>query len=137
VIEEVAKAHFGLYLAEPAAKERRARDPLFSHAEKHMLAALPTVPMGDRLPAAIGTDRVAQIMADAHEGRLVRAREAAMYFDLSSGEVTVPLEIVSLNRSRELILFALEAFDDALVGYTEHSYKLSERNDAIFAALAG
>jgi AbiV family abortive infection protein len=136
-LEEVAKAHLGLYLAEPAAKERRAKDPLFNHAKKHALAALPTVPMCDRLPAAIGVDRVAQIMTDAHEGRLARAREEALYFELNSGEVTVPIEVVPPNRSRELILFAIEAFDDALVGYTEHSYKLRERTDAIFSALAG
>lgn len=127
----------GICLPAVDAREQRRRDPLYSHRMKHLLAALPSVAMGERLPSAISSERVAALMQDAQEGRLVAEREAALYFEVSKGSIAVPQDSIQPQRSRELILFAIEAFDDALVGYTELTFALGRRTDTLFAVVAG
>ena len=65
-------------------------------------------------------------------GRLVPLREAALYVEQRRAALNAPKAVVSKSTGRELLLLAVEAFDDALVGYTNHSFQLSEQTDAVF-----
>ncbi len=38
--------------------------------------------------------------------------------------------------SRALLLFAIESFDDNLVGYTEYSMNISQKTDEIFEEIS-
>jgi AbiV family abortive infection protein len=135
-LEETAKAHVGMFRAAGRSEAPRFKDPLFHHGKKHRLAAAPTVAMGARLPAAIGEDRVRDLVADAQTGALVRLRESALYFSSDKGQVVAPVDLISRERARELILFAIEVFDDGMVGYTDHSYEIGNHLDHIFTMIA-
>jgi AbiV family abortive infection protein len=122
-IEEIAKAHIGSFRRsiEPI---KRSKDPLFRHAAKHSLAIGPTVAMGDRLREAIGEDRMQALLHAAHAGEFARIREAALYVSNTHGKLQSPAHAIPTDLARELILLAIEAFDDGLVGSTKRSMVL-------------
>jgi AbiV family abortive infection protein len=130
-LEETAKVHIGTFRRSTTPVARR-KDPLFGHAEKHKLALGPTVAMGSRLQAAIGENRMRELMELGQAGGLVKIREAALYFAQDAGGLVTPSNAVSFDTSRELLLLAIEAFDDGLVGYTNRSLELSEATDVLF-----
>ena len=55
------------------------------------------------------------------------------YFQRINDKLVVPSYVLSSSLSRSLLLFAIEAFDDALVGSTNYSMKISEETDEMFA----
>jgi len=120
-----------------AAPVKRSKDPLYKHGEKHRLALGPTVAMGSRLQAAIGEGRMRELIALAGSGGLVILREAALYVEQKDGALSTPETSVPRSTARELLLLAVEAFDDALVGYTSRSIELSARTDKVFEMWAG
>lgn len=134
-IEETAKVHIGSFRrsTEPVA---RRKDPLYGHAEKHKLALGPTVAMGSKLQAAIGEERTHELIALAHAGDLAKIREAALYVAQDAGWLVTPSSAVSPQTARELLLLAIAAFDDGLVGYTGRSMELGQATDALFARWA-
>ena len=133
-IEEIAKAHIGSFRksSQPVA---RSKDPLFRHSAKHTLALGPTVAMGGRLQGAIGERRMLELLDAGHAEEFVRLRESALYISSKSGKVIAPAQAVPEQLARELILLAIEAFDDGLVGYTERSMALGDETDELFAGL--
>ncbi|MCK1639414.1 AbiV family abortive infection protein [Bradyrhizobium sp. 157] len=134
-IEETAKVHIGSFRRSTTPVARR-KDPLYGHAEKHKLALGPTVAMGNRLQAAIGEDRMRELMEQGQAGDLVKIREAALYVEQGAGGLVTPSSAVSPQTSRELLLLAIEAFDDALVGFTSRSLELGQATDALFSRWA-
>lgn len=130
-LEETSKAYIGMY-RRGAAPVNRSKDPLYKHGEKHRLALGPTVAMGSRLQAAIGEIRMHELIALAGSGGFVALREAALYVEQKDGALSIPTTSVPRSTARELLLLAVEAFDDALVGYTSQSIELSARTDKVF-----
>ena len=130
-LEETSKAHMGMY-RQGAAPVKRSKDSLYKHGEKHRLALGPTVAMGSRLQAAIGEGRMRELIAMAGSGSFVLLREAALYVEQKDGALSIPATCVPRSTARELLLLAVEAFDDALVGYTSRSMELSARADKVF-----
>ena len=135
-LEEISKVHVGMFRRSPL-PVKRSRDPLYRHDEKHRLAAAPSIAMGSRLQAAIGEARMNELIGLARSGGLVHMREAALYVEQKNGALSIPRNAFSISTARELLLLALEAFDDALVGYTSHSLELGNQTDSIFAKWAG
>jgi AbiV family abortive infection protein len=134
-IEETAKVHIGLFRRSAIPVARR-KDPLYVHGEKHKLALGPTVAMGGRLQVAIGEKRMHEVIGQAQTGDLVKIREAALYVAQETGGLVTPKSAVSPETSRELLLLAIEAFDDGLVGYTGRSIEFSRATDALFSKWA-
>lgn len=134
-LEEAAKVHLGMYrrATEPAP---RRKDPLYRHDEKHRLALGPTVAMGSRLQHAIGAARMKELMEQAHNGGFMALREAALYVAQDGDTLHAPAQVVAPSTARELLLLAIEAFDDGLVGYTDRTFALGEETDRIFARWA-
>ena len=96
------------------------------------MAALPTVPMGQRLEDALGKEELQRIMNMAQNAGFVQARENSLYFQRENDNLVVPSEKIDKNLARSLALFAIEVFDDALVGMTNHSYEMDDITDALF-----
>ena len=130
-LEEIAKVHVGMF-RRSGEKVQRRKDPLFHHAEKHRLAAVPTIAMGSRLQRVFGEERMHALMDKAATGGLISVREAALYLTNNGGELIIPKVAVDPALSRDLLLFAIEAFDDALVGFTTNSFALAETTDNLF-----
>lgn len=134
-IEETSKLHVGKYRRATEPVPRR-KDPLYRHSEKHHLALGPTVAMGGRLNKALGDERLGELMLMAQLGELVRLRETALYFEQTEQSLITPQAAITPDLSRELLLLAIEAFDDALVGYTNRSFELGLYTDQLFAKWA-
>lgn len=129
--EEVAKAHIGSYTDGKYPEENR-RNAFREHKTKHQMAAMPTVPMGQRLEEALGKGELQRIMNMAHNAGFVQTRENALYFQRENGSLIIPAEKVDKTLARSLILFSIEVFDDALIGLTDHSYEMDGITDALF-----
>lgn len=130
-LEETAKIHVSIFRRGNNVLPRR-NDPLHQHKAKHILALGPTVSMGNRLPKLIGSDRMTELISICHVGGLVRIRESALYVERSEKELLTPKKAISPTLASELLLLALEVFDDALVGYSNQSFVLSREMDRIF-----
>ncbi len=135
-LEETAKAHVGTFRKPPSTQTKTRNDPLYRHTDKHLLAASPTICMGSRISEAIGKARVAEIMEMASSGQLKALRESSLYFERTGETLVVPTDVLSMDLARELLLFSLEAFDDALVGYTDHSVTVGESASELFTTIA-
>ena len=136
VIEETAKAHLGAFTAGGPDPERRKNNIFYDHGKKHQIAAMPTVSMGRRLQAAIGETALARIMEMSHSKELLALRESSLYFERKNGALQSPRTAIDSNLSRSVLLYAVEVFDDALVGFTDYSMKLSQRTDEVFSRVA-
>lgn len=132
-LEETAKLHLGMYRSAKTSLPRN-KDPLYRHDQKHRLAAAPTLLLGNRLQHAIGEQGTVELMEAARSGHLVKIREASLYMERKDG-LQVPLDFINQAAATKLVLFAIEVFDDALVGYTNHSHVLRKQTDALFFGL--
>lgn len=137
-IEEIAKIDIGsMRHGERTMPARNRRDDhLFNHSSKHAIALQEIIKMGNRLPKAIGEQRVADLMAMADSGALVALREAALYTANVRGKFQCPAEVITATLAKELLLLALEAWDDRLVGLTSYTYELDSPLAKLFDEVA-
>ena len=133
--EEVAKAHLGSF-SDGTTANGKPKNMFRNHKTKHILSAMPTVPMGSRLEKAIGEAELKKMMNMAHNSGFVQLRESALYFQREKGKLVVPSDKIDKKTARSILLFALEVFDDALVGITTYSMEIDKRTDTIFNKLA-
>lgn len=132
-IEEIAKAEIGIYRrSEKNGEVKRHKDPLFNHLSKHRMAILPTVFMGKRLEDALGKERCEQLLAEVAEGSLRELRENALYFQNVDDQFITPRELINKDKSKEILLLAIEAADDRLLGYTGHTGVIEEKLNELF-----
>lgn len=131
-LEEVAKAHCGSFSAGGPDASKKKNNLFHRHGAKHRMAATETVSMGSRLKEAIGLEGISRIEALAHNGGLLNLRETSLYFDRNEITLKTPRERVDKGLCRIMILYAIEAFDDALVGMTSFSMEESVKTDALF-----
>jgi AbiV family abortive infection protein len=129
--EEVAKAHIGSF-TDGQHPEKNGRNIFRDHKTKHLMAAMPTVPMGQRLEDALGKGELKRIVNMAQNSGFVQTRENSLYFQRENGRLLFPSQRIDKKLARSLLLFAIEVFDDALVGLTNHSYKMDDITDDIF-----
>jgi AbiV family abortive infection protein len=135
-IEETAKVHI-LVFRRSAKEAPRRKDPLFRHDEKHHLALGPTVAMGARLQEAIGKEQMTALIDAARSGDLVTLRQSALYASTDeTGRLVLPEDAVTFRQARNVLLLAIEAFDDGIAGYTNHSLDLSVETDQYFFRVA-
>lgn len=129
VIEEVAKLHMAIFITP---NQGRKRDKLYDHRTKEIIGCNFTVTMGERLIQAIGTAEIEKICEMAYSGNMKNSREKALYFSGSNGRLVLPNELFSQEETKSILLFAIESFDDNLVGYTSYSIERSMETDRIF-----
>ena len=135
VIEEVAKVHMGIFVKE--SKEYVKKDKLRDHRTKEIIGSNYTVCMGERLKKAIGEEALEKIFELAYSGKMKELREKSIYCECHDGKIMTPNEIINKEFSRNMLLFAIESFDDNLVGYTDYSIQASKKTDDIFYRVAG
>jgi AbiV family abortive infection protein len=134
-IEETVKANFGLFTS--GGEHERKGNIFYDHHMKHKMGSLPTVVMGNRLQAAIGQETLIEIMTMAHNKDLLKLRASSLYFDKTeSGSIQFPRKIIDQKLARNILLYAIEVFDDSIVGFTQHSIDISKRTDLLFNRIA-
>ncbi len=132
-LEETCKAEILIFRSKNA-PAKKGRDPLRDHKTKHTIAVRPTTFMG-RLPGILGDETCQRLKGEVSKGAFNRLREVALYVHADEGGVRAPKTEVSKDRCREMLLLALESADDILVGYTDHSYELGTRFEALMIEL--
>lgn len=132
-VEETAKAHLGAFTAGGPDPERRKNNIFYEHRKKHQLAAMPAVSMGRRLQEAIGETALAHLLEMSHKKELLVLRESSLYFERKNGALQSPRTAIGRELSRSVLLYAVEVFDDALVGFTDYSMEISHRTDGVFS----
>lgn len=130
-IEEVGKTHIALFIRKDDTV-KRANDPLLNHRSKHAFGTVPTIKMGSRLNDAISDKMIDKIVKDAETGTLRELREDALYSDMGPEGVIIPSDTIDKKLSRALLLFAIECYDDSLVGYSNYTGVVEEIADKIF-----
>ncbi len=135
-IEETAKTHLGAFTGGGPDPESRKNNIFYDHGKKHQMAAMPTVSMGKRLQAAISEEALVRILEMSKNKELLALRESSLYFERRKGALQSPRTVIDKNFSRSILLYAVEVFDDALVGFTDYSMKLSDRTDGVFSRVA-
>jgi hypothetical protein len=93
--------------------------------------------MGERLQNAIGKEQLQAILDQARTGGLVRVREESLYFDHDGKSQHIPAAAIDQAHAREILLFAIELFDDSLVGMTDRSAAFGQEADALFEQWKG
>lgn len=137
-IEEIAKLEIAAFRkpGRTAPAKRRSDDHLYNHKLKHVIALQEVIVIGARLPAAIGEVRVRELLDLAESGGLVALRESALYAEYVDGQFACPQDRIDRALAREILLLALEVWDDRLVGLTIHTYALDAEFVAMFEAVA-
>lgn len=134
-MEETAKAHVGSFRRDNPGPRPKGRDPFRDHAAKHSMAVLPTVFMSKRIVEALGRDRAKALEREAHETGFTVQREAGLYCARGPNGFETPRTVVPARVAWELSILAIEAADDALVGFTNHSYTVGEGFESLFGRL--
>ncbi len=134
IIEEVGKVHMGMYIK--SSDSYIKKDKLRDHMSKQIVGANYTISMSDRILKAISTEKFEEIFELAYSGKLKELREKAIYCDRENSQIKIPRDIISQEFSRNILLFAIESFDDNLVGYTSYSIKESKKTDLLFNKIA-
>lgn len=135
-IEETAKAHLGAFTSGGPDPESRKNNIFYDHGKKHQMAAMSTVSMGARLQAAISAEALCRILEMSKNKELLGLRESSLYFERRNGALQSPRTAIDKSLARSVLLYAVEVFDDALVGFTNYSMKISDRTDGVFSRVA-
>lgn len=131
-LEEIAKIHYGVYTSGSSQENGRNSNHFYKHGSKHRMAAIDTVRMSNRLEDAIGSEAIKKIQKMAMSGDLIKLRERALYFERRGESLETPRVLFDSSSAREILLYSIELFDDALVGMTTCSMKISIEVDRLF-----
>jgi hypothetical protein len=89
----------------------------------------------DRIVRALGQDRADALRQEAQSTGFTTVREAGLYCARTPPGFVSPNTAVPALRAWELVVLAIEAADDALVGTTNHSFDVGKRLDELFARM--
>jgi len=78
----------------------------------------------------------AKIFQFIYSGELKDLREQVIYCDRKNNNIVTPKDLITQELARNLLLFAIESFDDNLVGWTNYSIELSKKTDLFFEIIA-
>ena len=135
VIEEVAKLHMVIFIK--TSNEYKKKDKLRDHKTKEIIGVNYTVCMGERIKKVMDAEKFEKIYKMAYSGELKNLREKSIYCEFKDKELIIPNDVVNKEFARNMLLFAIESFDDNLVGYTDYTMNVSKKTDIIFENVAG
>lgn len=133
VIEEVAKVHTGIYIEYSG--ENVKKDKLRDHKTKEIIGLNYTICYGERIKNAIDNKQLEEIFQMSYSGELKSLREKAIYCEYKDGSIIVPESVINKQFSKNILLVAIESFDDNLVGYSDYSIVAFERWTLFLRAL--
>ena len=134
VLEEVGKIQMGICMKGSDSYVRK--DKLRDHKSKQIVGASYTSCMGERINNAISNENLEKIFQFIYSGELKDLREKAIYCDRKNNNIVTPKDLITQELARNLLLFAIESFDDNLVGWTDYSIELSKKTDLFFETIA-
>ena len=134
VLEEVGKIQMGIFIKGSDSYMRK--DKLRDHKSKQIVGASHTICIGERIKNSISNENLEKIFKFIYSGELKALREKAIYCDRKNNNIVTPKDLITQELARNLLLFAIESFDDNLVGWTNDSIELSKKTDLFFEIIA-
>ena len=134
VLEEVGKIQMGIFIKGSDSYMRK--DKLRDHKSKQIVGASHTICIGERVKNVISNENLEKIFQIIYSGELKDLREKAIYCDRKNNNIVTPKDLITQELARNLLLFAIESFDDNLVGWTNYSIELSKKTDLFFEIIA-
>ena len=134
VLEEVGKIQMGIFIKGSDSYMRK--DKLRDHKSKQIVGASHTICIGERIKNSISNENLEKIFKFIYSGELKDLREKAIYCDRKNNNIVTPKDLITQELARNLLLFAIESFDDNLVGWTDYSIELSKKTDLFFETIA-
>ena len=134
VLEEVGKIQMGIFIKGSDSYMRK--DKLRDHKSKQIVGASYTICIGERIKNSISNENLEKIFKFIYSGELKALREKAIYCDRKNNNIVTPKDLITQELARNLLLFAIESFDDNLVGWTNYSIELSKKTDLFFEIIA-
>ena len=134
MLEEVGKIQMGIFIKGSDSYVRK--DKLRDHKSKQIVGASYTICMGERIKNAISNENLEKIFQFIYSGELKDLREKVIYCDRKNNSIVTPKDLITQELARNLLLFAIESFDDNLVGWTNYSIELSKKTDLFFEIIA-
>ena len=130
-MEETAKTTYANFLPyDPETTKKK--EPLVNHTEKHKLSISPVFQIGSRVPDTIGTEKLKEMIEWTKTNKLLEIRNNAVYWQPVDEKPTFPNDVFDKRFAQELLMFAIESFDDNLVGLSNYSIELSNKTDELF-----
>ena len=133
VLEEVGKIQMGIFIKGSDSYVRK--DKLRDHKSKQIVGASYTICMGERINNTISNENLEKIFQFIYSGELKDLREKAIYCDRKNNNIVTPKDLITQELARNLLLFAIESFDDNLLGWTDYSIELSKKTDLFFETI--
>ena len=134
VLEEVGKIQMGIFIKGSDSYMRK--DKLRDHKSKQIVGASHTICIGERIKNSISNENLEKIFKFIYSGELKALREKAIYCDRKNNNIVTPKDLITQELARNLLLFAIESFDDNLVGWTNYSIELSKKTDLFFEIIS-
>lgn len=134
VLEEVGKIQMGIFIKGSDSYMRK--DKLRDHKSKQIVGASHTICIGERIKNSISNENLEKIFKFIYSGELKALREKTIYCDRKNNNIVTPKDLITQELARNLLLFAIESFDDNLVGWTNDSIELSKKTDLFFEIIA-
>ena len=134
VLEEVGKIQMGIFIKGSDSYMRK--DKLRDHKSKQIVGASHTICIGERVKNVISNENLEKIFQIIYSGELKDLREKAIYCERKDNNIVTPKDLITQELARNLLLFAIESFDDNLVGWTDYSIDLSKKTDLFFEIIA-
>lgn len=133
-LEEIGKIRVGMIRRKDWTEtpKNRKQDLLYSHGAKHIFATPEVILIGSRLRDAIGEKRIRELLDLAEKGGFIELRESSLYIQKRDDKLCCPNEVITHDLGRDIILLALESWDDGLVGLSNHTYELDAKMLELF-----
>jgi len=87
---------------------RRRDNPLYSHTQKHLLAACAGAVVNSRLDKLLGIDNVNRFLSDVEAHKVEELRQQCLYAELQGRTLHLPYESVTENDARFYLVLAGE-----------------------------
>ena len=93
--------------------------------------------MDDRLTDAVEEEDLKAIFDLYNSGGMTNLKLDSVYTNRRSDRMTIPVDLVDKKYARNMLLFAIQAYEDNIAGYSLYAINISKKTDKLFKEVVG
>ena len=93
--------------------------------------------MHDRLTDAVEEEDLKAIFDLYNSGGMTNLKLDSVYTNRRSDRMTIPVDLVDKKYARNMLLFAIQAYEDNIAGYSLYAINISKKTDKLFEEVVG
>lgn len=93
--------------------------------------------MDDRLTDAVEEEDLKAIFDLYNSGGMTNLKLDSVYINRRSDRMTIPVDLVDKKYARNMLLFAIQAYEDNIAGYSLYAINISKKTDKLFEEVVG